>query len=84
MTKARVFFRAFFLDGEALALDQSGSHAGRNDTLEYVAKNAALPEMEPVLRKRRVVRDLVIKVEPTKPAICQMQLNFLRQPALRP
>jgi hypothetical protein len=29
------------------------------------------------------MRNLVIKVEPTKSAIRQMQLDFLRQPALR-
>jgi len=72
------------IDGKALALDQPGRHAGRNDTLEDVAKDIALAEpVEPVLRERRVVRDLVIKIKPTKPPICQMQLDFLRQPALR-
>ena len=72
------------VDSEPLALDQAGRHAGYNDTLEYVAENIALPEpVQPVLRKSRVMRNLVIKVEPTKPAIRQMQLDFLRQPALR-
>src|SRR5829696_8306080 len=49
------------------------------------AKNITLPEpMEPVLREGRVMRDLVIKVEPAEPTIGQMQLDFLRQLALRP
>jgi hypothetical protein len=31
-------------------LDQAGRHAGHNDTLEYVAKNIALPEpVQPIL-----------------------------------
>src|SRR5580704_393347 len=72
------------VDSKTFALDQPGSHAGHHDPLEYVAKDVALSEpMQPVLRKGRVVGDLVIEVEPTKPAIRQMQLDFLRQPALR-
>ena len=72
------------INREAFAFDQAGCHAGRNDTLEYMTQDIALPEaMQPVLRERRVVRDLVVKVEPAEPAIRQMKLDLLGQLALR-
>ena len=39
--------------------------------------------MQLVRRERRVVRDLVVKVEPAEPAIRQMKLDLLGQLALR-
>jgi hypothetical protein len=43
------------IDGKAFTLDQSGRHAGRNDTLEYVPKHIARSKpVQPVLRERRV------------------------------
>jgi hypothetical protein len=51
---------------------------------EDVAKDIAFPKpMQSVLRKSRAMRNLVVKIEPTKPAICQMQFDFLRQSSLR-
>src|SRR5262247_1612638 len=68
---------------KSLALDQAGRHTGRNDALEYVAKDIALPEpVQPVLRERRMVRNLVVEIEPAEPPIGQMQLDFLGQLAL--
>jgi hypothetical protein len=45
-----------------------------------VAKDITLPEpVQPVLREGRVVRDLVVEIEPAEPAIRQMQFDFLGQ-----
>jgi hypothetical protein len=49
---------------------------GSDDALEYPAKDIALPKpMQPVLRKCRVVWNLVIKVEPAEPTVSQVQLG---------
>jgi hypothetical protein len=45
-----------------------------------VAKDIAVPElMQPVLRKGRMVWNLVVEIEPAEPPIGQMQLDFLGQ-----
>jgi hypothetical protein len=68
-----------------LRLDQAGSHTVRNDTLEEVPKDLALPKaVQPVLGKRGMMRNLVIVVESAEPTISQIQFDFLRQPAFRP
>ena len=67
------------------ALHQAGRHARRNNALKEVPKDVTLPKaVQPVLRKRGVMRNLVIEIEPAEPAIGQMQFDFLRQPAFRP
>jgi hypothetical protein len=49
-----------------------------NYALEYPAKDIALPEpVKSVLRDCRMLRNLVIEVEPAEPTVSQMQLNFL-------
>jgi hypothetical protein len=50
-----------------------------------VAKDIAFPEpMQPVLRKGRMVWNLVVEIEPAEPPIGQMQLDFLGQLAFWP
>ena len=68
------------VDGEGLALDQAHRHGRPHHALEDVAQQIALAEAtQPVLRERRVVRNLVLDVHLAKPAIRQVQLDFLVQ-----
>lgn len=68
------------IHGEALAADQPLFHATLDSHLEHVAQQVTLakPTM-PVLGKRRVIRNRVGQVEPTKPATGQVQMHFLAQ-----
>ena len=66
------------VDSEDFAFDQAGRHASRNNALEQVAKNITLPEpVQPVLREGRVVRNLVVEIEPAEPTVSQVQLDLL-------
>ena len=80
MIAARVRLHDARIHRKRLALDQAGRHTSRNDAFEYVAKEIALPEpVQPVLREGRVVRYLVVEIEPAEPPKGQVQLDFLGQ-----
>ena len=83
MIAARIRLHDARVHRKSLALDQAGRHTGRNDALEYVAEDIALSEpVQPVLREGRMVRNLVVEIEPAEPPIGQMELDFLGQLAL--
>ena len=84
MVAAGVGFEHAGVDREALTLDEAHGHRRPNDPLEDVAQYAALAEAaQAVEREGRVMRDLVFEIELTKPAIREVQLDFLAEPALR-
>ena len=84
MIAARVRLHHARVHRKPFALDQTGRHAGCDDTFKEVAKNVALPEpVEPVLRERRMMWDFVVEIEPAEPSVRQMKVNFLGQLALR-
>ena len=67
MISARVSFHHAGINRKALTLDQSSDHADGNDPFKDVPKNIAVPKaMQPVLRKSRMMRNLVLEIEPTK------------------
>ena len=71
------------IDREPLAADQPGVHATPHHALEHVAQYVAVAEPAmPVDRKRRMVRHPVLKTEPAKPAVGQVHLDVLAQPAI--
>ena len=56
------------IDREALTLDQARVHARTHHSFEDLAQDVAVTEAAVTIdRKRRVVRNLVVKVEPTEP-----------------
>src|ERR1700746_3026197 len=62
---------------KAFAADQTSPDACAHNTLEYAAENAAVAE--PFIagsRKRRVIRDLVLNREPTKPEIGKVHAHI--------
>jgi len=72
------------VDGKALTLHQPHRHRRPHDAFEDMAQQAALAKApEPVLRESRVMRDLVIEIERTKPAVRQVKLHLLAQLPLR-
>src|SRR3989304_3400147 len=70
--------------GKSLALHEAHRHRSPNHAFEDVAQDIAIPEAtQAVERERRVMRDLVVEVELAEPAVREVQLNFLSEPALR-
>jgi hypothetical protein len=66
------------------ALDEAHHHRGYRDALEDMTQDVALAQpVQPVLRERRVVRNRVIKIEPTEPPVGEWSLtsshNFLSE-----
>ena len=58
------------IDCKSLAAHQSFFHAARNSRLKYMAQKVTLPEPTmAVLGKRRMIRDVVTKVQAAEPAI---------------
>jgi hypothetical protein len=73
------------VDGEPIGSDQPFGHAALDDGFEQMAQQIALAKSPvPVLGKGRMVRDLAIQTEPTKPAVREIKMNFFTQAALRP
>jgi hypothetical protein len=72
------------IDGEAFAFDQASIHAGLHHRLEHMAQDVAVAEAAMTIdRERRMVGHLVAEIEPAKPSVRQMQLDFLAQPPLK-
>src|SRR5262245_54135353 len=84
MVAARVRLHHTSIDGKTLTLDETCVHACSHYGLEYLPQQIAVPEASVAIdRERRMVRNLVIESEPTKPAIRQVKFDLLTQLALR-
>jgi hypothetical protein len=69
---------------KAFALDQTCIHTGAHHRFEHMAQDVAGAEAAMAIdRKRRVIGDLVVEVEPAKPSVGQVQFDFLTQPPLK-
>src|SRR6185312_2886657 len=72
------------INGEAVTTNQSSLDRPGDNGLEHMTEGIAVAEAPvPVLREGRVIRHLTVQPEPAEPAIGQVQVNFLAQPALR-
>src|ERR1700722_12680962 len=64
------------IDREPLALDQAGIHAGAHHSLKYLAQDVAVAEATMAIdRERRVIRHLVVEIEPTKPTVRKVKFE---------
>ena len=72
------------VDCEGLAPHDPFFHAARHHGLEQLAQEIALAEAAvAVLGKRRMIGDVAVEPQPTKPAIGQIEVDLLAQPPLR-
>ncbi len=72
------------IDREPLAADQTDVHATPHDALEHMAQHIAVAKPTvTVVRERRVIRHPVLEPETAEPAIGQVHLDLLAQPAVR-
>src|SRR3546814_19305642 len=70
---------------ETLAAHQPLGNTARDGLLEQLAEKVAVTEAAvPVLGEGRVVRHRTVQAEPAEPAIRQVEMNLVAQPALRP
>src|SRR6516165_3657534 len=84
MVAARVCFDNAGIHGKPLALDKTGIHARPDYSFENLAKNIALAEPAMTIdRKSRMIGNIVLEIEPAKPAIAKVQFDFLAQLAFR-
>jgi hypothetical protein len=61
------------IDREPLALDEPRTHARPDHRLEELSKDGAVAEAAVAIdRERRVVRYLVVEIEPTEPPISKV------------
>ena len=73
------------IHGEALATDETGQHACRQDTLEYAAEDVAVAKAfvaGPL--EGRVVGNAILDAQAAEPAISEVHLNFAAQRTLGP
>src|SRR5450432_334431 len=72
------------VDCKGLASHDPFLHAARHHRLEQLAQEIALAKTAmAVLGKRRMIGDIGIKAQSTKPAIGQMEMDLLAQATLR-
>ena len=70
---------------ETLAADQTLRDAPCDGCLKQVAQQSAVAEPAvPVLRESGVIRHIVGQVQTTEPAVRQIEMHLLAEPALRP
>ena len=73
------------INREALASDEPFVDAALDGGLEQLAQEIAVPEAAvPVLRERRVVWDRSLQAEPAEPAIGEVEVDLVAEPALGP
>src|SRR4030095_14649699 len=72
------------IDRKALATDQTLCDAALHHRLEQMAEHIALAEAAmAVLREGRMIRHLTFPTQSAEPAVGQVQVHLLAQPALR-
>jgi hypothetical protein len=71
-------------DRKAFTTHQAFGHATVHHAFKHVPEHIALAETAvPVLREARVIGNLVLQPKSAEPAIRQVQMHFLAQPAFR-
>ena len=71
------------INRKAFALDQASVHTSPYHCLEHMAQDVAVAEPPMAVdRERQVIRNLVIKLEPAEPPICEVHLDLLAQSPL--
>ena len=83
MIAAGVRFDHTCVDGEALASNQAGVHAGPHHVLEDTTEKIAFAkEPMPVLREGRMIGNRAIEAETAEPAIGEIEIDLLAQTTL--
>src|ERR1700692_3083885 len=72
------------IDRKAFTPDQAGRNARAHDTFEHAPEDGAIAEaLVARTREHRMIRDLVLDREPTKPTIRKVHLHLKAQCSLR-
>src|SRR5262245_29415629 len=81
---AGVGFHNASIDREAFALDETRIHAGPDHRLEYLAEDITVAKAAMTNdRERRMIGNFIVEIEPTEPAIGEVQFDFLAQLPLK-
>src|SRR4051812_3248909 len=73
------------ISGKAFTADKTFDNTQTQHGLEQLTERVAVTEPTmAVLGERRVIRHPVMDAKMTEPAVRQIQMHFLAQPALRP